>query len=552
MKANIVFNFLKRVAFAILAFGVGAVLAAWDIDPQNPTFHWGDLREGNIVSDGLGGAFFCFGSYSFSPWQRVGHINADGDCTFEGTTPPWEGLLLADEPGFGSTLDGLTLIPSEPAGTVIACDRRYDQNGQFIGTAFFKFDTLGFTGFERVIVSDTSVRPYQGFEGQPGGTISAISDGQGGVHIGLISNQVNPTFFYYNHLWSDGTFTYDWPGLFVPAPVIEPDGFGGVFLLFFNHPAREIWGLRFDQEGIQQWSDPRFLIRDFASYAGSLNLLISPGRLMFNLDTLTAPNIYVHNLFLVDTAGNHHWESEGRIFAREYSRPLFYENSFVSDGTGGFINNRFYPPDSSLMFRFSEAGQLVASNLDDGQIYRIDGTGGGYRAYEVGWENSLYAAVWHWNGELTPAWNDSVIALDVSEAYWGGDYIAAEQNGVIGMVHTILGVVFYHVNPDGSVGSRVDARDHQPILPNHIEILSVYPNPFNNTLNILLDVPLHQDVTLLLYDLLGREVDVVYRGRLSSNTISYVAPAALTSGVYFLRAASAMERSELVKVVLLK
>ena len=81
--------------------------------------------------------------------------------------------------------------------------------------------------------------------------------------------------------------------------------------------------------------------------------------------------------------------------------------------------------------------------------------------------------------------------------------------------------------------------------------LTTYPNPFNSTLSISLDVPLHQEVTVSLYDLLGREVDVVYRGRLSSNTISYVAPAALSSGVYFLRAVSG-ERSVLGKVVLLK
>ena len=81
--------------------------------------------------------------------------------------------------------------------------------------------------------------------------------------------------------------------------------------------------------------------------------------------------------------------------------------------------------------------------------------------------------------------------------------------------------------------------------------MSIYPNPFNSTLSISLDVPLHLDVTLSLYDLLGREVDVVYRGRLSSNTISYVAPAALASGVYFLRA-STNSQSVLGKVVLLK
>jgi len=92
--------------------------------------------------------------------------------------------------------------------------------------------------------------------------------------------------------------------------------------------------------------------------------------------------------------------------------------------------------------------------------------------------------------------------------------------------------------------------DRLPVLPELLS-LSAFPNPFNSTLSISLDVPLYQEVMLSLYDLLGREVDVVYRGRLSANTISYVAPAALSSGVYFLRA-STNSQSVLGKVVLLK
>jgi len=81
--------------------------------------------------------------------------------------------------------------------------------------------------------------------------------------------------------------------------------------------------------------------------------------------------------------------------------------------------------------------------------------------------------------------------------------------------------------------------------------LSVFPNPFNSTLRILLDAPLHSEVNVFLYDLLGREVDVVFRGRLSGNTISYAAPAGMSSGVYFLRAES-RGVSVMRKVVLLK
>lgn len=82
-------------------------------------------------------------------------------------------------------------------------------------------------------------------------------------------------------------------------------------------------------------------------------------------------------------------------------------------------------------------------------------------------------------------------------------------------------------------------------------LLSTFPNPFNSTLSISLSIPEHQAVTVSLYDLLGREVDVIHRGRLESSTINYAAPANLASGVYFIRAATESQ-TVMRKVVLLK
>lgn len=99
--------------------------------------------------------------------------------------------------------------------------------------------------------------------------------------------------------------------------------------------------------------------------------------------------------------------------------------------------------------------------------------------------------------------------------------------------------------------TRLTAREslHNSIISNWQ--LTTYPNPFNSTLSISLAIPPHQETTIALYDLLGREVDVIYRGRLTNSTISYRAPAGLASGIYFVRA-EAGGRAEMRKVVLLK
>jgi hypothetical protein len=96
----------------------------------------------------------------------------------------------------------------------------------------------------------------------------------------------------------------------------------------------------------------------------------------------------------------------------------------------------------------------------------------------------------------------------------------------------------------------VNADDAPAPVVDELE-LSVYPNPFNSTLRISLDVPPYPDVKVSLFDLLGREVDVIYRGRLATSSISYAASAVLSSGVYFVRAESRGVRA-MRKVVLLK
>ncbi|MBL0062868.1 MAG: T9SS type A sorting domain-containing protein [bacterium] len=81
--------------------------------------------------------------------------------------------------------------------------------------------------------------------------------------------------------------------------------------------------------------------------------------------------------------------------------------------------------------------------------------------------------------------------------------------------------------------------------------ISAYPNPFNSTLSISLTLPAHEQVEITLYNLLGREVEVIHRGRLDNATLSYTVPPSLASGIYFLRAATATQ-TQMQKVVLLK
>ena len=100
------------------------------------------------------------------------------------------------------------------------------------------------------------------------------------------------------------------------------------------------------------------------------------------------------------------------------------------------------------------------------------------------------------------------------------------------------------------VGVNVPTNDELPSLPTELS-LAAYPNPFNGTLSISLAVPLHQEATVTLYDLLGREVDMISPSKLAGSTFSYSTPPHLASGIYFIRATSGPQ-VQMQKVVLLK
>ncbi len=96
----------------------------------------------------------------------------------------------------------------------------------------------------------------------------------------------------------------------------------------------------------------------------------------------------------------------------------------------------------------------------------------------------------------------------------------------------ICGVGLYVYNPNGvvSVGNIINS------VPKNITVQQNYPNPFNNETNIRYEIPVNGNVSVFLYDVLGRNIATllnenksagIYNLRLSFDKYS--------SGVYFLK-----------------
>ena len=90
-------------------------------------------------------------------------------------------------------------------------------------------------------------------------------------------------------------------------------------------------------------------------------------------------------------------------------------------------------------------------------------------------------------------------------------------------------------------------------LPVAVTLKQNYPNPFNPTTTIEFTVDKTAYVTLVLYDVLGREVRTIIKGRVVADTYRVPLDASgLTSGIYFYRLTANSEFQETKKMALMR
>lgn len=171
-------------------------------------------------------------------------------------------------------------------------------------------------------------------------------------------------------------------------------------------------------------------------------------------------------------------------------------------------------------------GQVEVST-DQGENWET--IAGPFWGQDVGWE-TVYATL------------DPYCGLDDVRLRWliSTDVSMNEQGWRIDDVEIVSADTFVYAPP--------------PIeLPNTHALYSVYPNPFNSELTILLELPYEQLTKVTVWDIAGRKVDDIYDGRLiaGQHRLSWKAMEEQPSGVYLLRIESATKR-EIRKVVFLK
>ena len=95
-------------------------------------------------------------------------------------------------------------------------------------------------------------------------------------------------------------------------------------------------------------------------------------------------------------------------------------------------------------------------------------------------------------------------------------------------------VEYYYGNLTTAIG---ETTSQLPV--NHI-LIKGYPNPFNNTINLEVTVPVHDDYEIVVFDITGRKIATIYKAIMSkgSRLFRWQAGEEISSGIYFLTAHS--------------
>jgi hypothetical protein len=102
-------------------------------------------------------------------------------------------------------------------------------------------------------------------------------------------------------------------------------------------------------------------------------------------------------------------------------------------------------------------------------------------------------------------------------------------------------------------GQKVQTSVDEELIPQSINLFQNYPNPFNPSTMIGFRLPENSNVTLKVFDMLGREVETLANGRMASGYHEFSFNASeLSSGIYFYQLSTSTGINMIRKMTLLK
>ncbi|MDX2129077.1 MAG: T9SS type A sorting domain-containing protein [Chloroherpetonaceae bacterium] len=269
----------------------------------------------------------------------------------------------------------------------------------------------------------------------------------------------------------------------------------------------------------------------------------------------TTAEVIGDSIYLVNPGGNTYrysipgnsWTelpNAGRTGSNDLSSIAFNGEMYVI----GFRDSSFvkYSPQTGTWSTLAKSPYQVgacAMGIVNEQIYCIGGNlNGGTGAF--------YNTVIAYN-ILTNSWRTDSLRISgkrhwmARAEYRGGLYVLGGIDSLANSVNTVEQII-----PQGTSSVRKITNT----LPRNFELLQNYPNPFNPSTTIRYRVASASEITLSVFDVLGREVASLFKGWQAAGEYGFdfnAAERGLSSGIYFYRLIS-KERIETKKMILAK
>lgn len=250
-----------------------------------------------------------------------------------------------------------------------------------------------------------------------------------------------------------------------------------------------------------------------------------------------------------------------------YNYPINYQNEVVDTVTFG--ENRYFKVESELnnrtyYYRVDTTEKLYKYNFNTSSDVLIADfqmeTGDSVIVFTYDDTLHTYMHCTSTQGTLitTPTTSDTFyncysFYFDIPQVY--DDEYATWYSENIGFIHEVyLGPqpVFHTIIGAYVGGENVLKNSEVELFPIDYNILSIYPNPFNNSATINISIPFELNLIIHLYDLLGKEVLTIIDKNFKPGKYQVgIDSENLSSGVYIVKAIS-NNYIESKKIVLLK
>ncbi len=241
------------------------------------------------------------------------------------------------------------------------------------------------------------------------------------------------------------------------------------------------------------------------------------------------------------------WDNGGPLFFAHYSF-LGFDPRFKKDAyTNYFINNRNH---SLIQQAYSIANPKHFPGYDaDTWGLTASDDPFGYKAHEINNDNgtisptaalssmpytpkesidALKSFYYEYGGSLwgTYGFKD---AFNLKEGWFASSYLAIDQGPIIDMIENYRSQLLWNnfmANPEiqpmlDAIGftpdsTAVSVDNKNPEIASDYKLLGNYPNPFNPTTTIEFSIPSSQQISIVIYDILGREIKTLLQEEIKS------------------------------------